>query len=185
MAIPVHQRPYLVAEHILSCAQSGLADSSGGSPSKACVVTGEVAYDACECGQLMVSMARTFPSVTFPEQNIGTGTAQQAKCGAPYIVVEYNVVMLRCAPMIGEGTTEIDIPCDKLTASAMEVMEDASIIRAEVFCCLKDLSRTPTPEGLKISNFLVGEQTATGPEGGCVGTSLNVMIALNNMCGCG
>ena len=48
-----------LAQHLLDCIRPYIDTTSSGPPSRACVHTGEIAWDDCECGQLIVSLVES------------------------------------------------------------------------------------------------------------------------------
>lgn len=173
---------HTIAQQILTCAESALEDSVGGPVEFACVVPGQLAWDACQCGQLAVSSVRTFPSVMFPTEDIASPQARQSHCGHPFLVTEYSVQMIRCAP--SPQGTEMSVPCEALQESARILHDDAMRVRNRVFCCLRDLYDSTTHMN-KITDFLVSGTTFQGPEGGCVGFETRVFVGITTACYCG
>ena len=136
-------------------------------PDRHSVVPGAIAWDACDCGLLAVSGAQFFGTEAFPDQ-IGRPFGN---CRPPYIVGEFVIQIIRCAPnpddQTGSPTTA------DLDASAQEVLRDADEIYESVavkLCEMKDAR--------DISNFLVRPVTAQGPSGGCVGNEVRAYVSL-------
>lgn len=166
-----------LAEYLLECIRPSLQTTGEGLPGRMCVHTGEIAWDDCECGQLVVSLMAKFDSGTFPEPWTGTENAGARKCGAPLFVYHYRVSMLRCAPTGGENG--VPPTCDELRAAARVTVDDAWAVLAGLNCCLcADSTRTG---GQRLFNsYHIGPQTMIGPEGGCQGSVVDVYIGVPN-----
>ena len=137
-------------------------------PDRHSVVPGAIAWDACDCGLLAVSVGQNFLTETFPDQlarKVGSA------CDAPYEVAELVIQVVRCAPnpddpLTAPTTAELD-------ASAQEVLRDAyEMLRAtSVRLCQMNDDRD-------IADFMLRPLTAQGPAGGCVGNELRAYVAL-------
>lgn len=176
---------YTIAEEMRDCAMDRLSSSLGGEPERSCTVTGAIAWDHCECGQLAVSMIQTFLSNDFPVETAGAGENQRghAKCGPALVVAEYLVSIIRCAPTGMRGSPPT---CAQLDESARVVSSDAQAVRLGVQCCLSELTRKLSSNGApEINNFVLRDQAFVGPQGSCVGSELRVLVAFNNACPCG
>jgi hypothetical protein len=183
------QAAYLVAQQLLTCAldkvEATWVDEPEWNLQRACVVWGEIAWDNCECGQLVVSIGRQFPSNEFPFDagtGIGTGVgvvSRQSRCGSPIWIIEYEISILRCAPIQDEQGDPP--PCADLDESARRLAIDAWAVRTGIGCCLAELKTELEANGApSIHEYLIREQIATGPAGGCAGSSLMVSVGLRN-----
>jgi len=154
---------YTVAERLRAAIHADLTVK----PDRSGVIPGAIAWDACDCGMLAVSVAQVYPSEDFPDPQ----TVKVGPCDAPWEVGELVVQIVRCAPN-AEGQ-DLSPTVAALDASAREVARDAyETLRAvSVALCQMDADR-------EISDFLVRPQTAQGPEGGCVGSELRALVAL-------
>src|SRR5690606_3936094 len=81
---------YTVASRLEQAAYNALTDT----PDRHGVVPGAIAWDACDCGMLAVSIAQVYPSETFPDPQ----AAPVGACQAPWEVAEVVVQIIRCAP---------------------------------------------------------------------------------------
>jgi hypothetical protein len=171
---------YDIANTMLECASASLLDHELELPDRRCVISGGIAWDDCECGQLTVAIDRYFPSEMFPQEVIETGAMLPSGiCGPPLIVVDYAITMLRCAPDGGEGPEPPT--CEELDEAAKETVHDAFAVRQGVFCCLRDLlKQKPSP----ITHYLLRSVTFVGPQGMCQGSELRAFVGLNNVCPC-
>jgi hypothetical protein len=131
-------------------------------------VPGEIAWDECCDGMLAVAVPRAYFSEEFPaeaESTIGI------LCQAPYEVGEFTVTVLRCAPVPdGQAVAPTAAELDASAALLLQDMAETMDAVAAVLCSLKasDL----------ISDYLLTPAEAAGPEGGCVGLNLRVLVGL-------
>ena len=73
---------YVVAQALCACVTAALPNTRGGMVDRVCcAVPGGIAWDACECGQLAISVGDSFYSDAFPAP--ATGQPQNA-CGPTY-----------------------------------------------------------------------------------------------------
>lgn len=175
---------YIIAENIRECVTERLAqvyemDPENGAMVRNCVIAGDIAWDDCECGQLVVAYQRSFPSATFPV--IAAATVDTGRCGPPYLVFQYGISILRCSP---DTDTEAPPPCEALDAVAQLVIRDAFAARAGTLCCLSDLSKRHGTNPPEIIDYFIQDQVAVGADGGCQGTLLTTLVAVNSGCPC-
>ncbi|KUN37672.1 hypothetical protein AQJ30_15420 [Streptomyces longwoodensis] len=175
-----------LAQSVLGCVCAALdqvAEEVPGHPGcpdcRRCVVPGTAAWDGCEdpCsgstgGQLSVNVSRIFPSTVsdFPRQDQAVRDARNCQ-PPPVTAVELVVTVLRCAP----GPTEDGCPptCDELADAARTLHVDALAVYNALLCCLPK-----TASGRRGRRFVLGQQRAVGPQGGCVGIEQTVTVAL-------
>lgn len=166
-----------IATRIKECIEPYLEGTTQGLPPRRCVHVGAIAWDDCECGQLIVALTDGGEVVSFDDQQ---NTKGRRGCGPKVFTWNITVSMLRCAP-IGEGSAPP--PCEELDAAARVSIEDAWAIRAGVICCLFTMAKTRLPNGsTEILDFTLGRQTFVGPQGMCQGSELPITIAMNNGC---
>lgn len=169
---------YELAEHLRDCILPYLEMTTQGVPGRVCIHTGDIAWDDCECGQLVISWVDDFESVNFPAPGDGSQNSGTLKCGAPLFVYQYTVSMLRCAP-IGDG--ENPPTCEEIGAAARITVEDAWAVRTGLKCCMcAGVERDPATGIKRFERFWISPQTAVGPQGACQGTQLNVFIGVKN-----
>lgn len=169
-----------IAEHIKECVLAWLETTSHGLPERACVISGELAWDECECGQLTVAIQNEYEASGTSIPRSATETPGRRACGPPLYTANYMVTMLRCAPT---GTNTDPPLCDELEAFARMTTEDAWAVRAGVICCLDEAISTRLPNGTKMyRDFVVGVQTRVGPRGACGGSELPVSVTIDNGC---
>lgn len=171
---------YDIAQHIKECVLERLATTTDGVPDRACVISGELAWDNCECGQLTVAIIDEYESSGTSLARSTTESPGRRECGPPLYTANYVVTMLRCAPT---GTTTGPPTCDELEAFARGATEDAWAVRAAVICCLSSAIKDRLPNGTKLyRDFVVGTQTRVGPQGACGGSALPVAVTIDNGC---
>jgi hypothetical protein len=137
-------------------------------PDRHSVVPGAIAWDACDCGLLAVSLVQIYVSELFPDlQSRRVGN----KCDAPYEVGEFVVQLIRCAPNPDDQTGVPTV--EALDASAREVDRDAYEVLKAVseLLCQMNADR-------EISDFMLRPLTSQGPSGGCVGNELRFFVSL-------
>lgn len=171
---------YHVAENLLECASNALATTPNGTVDRRCVTTGEVAWDDCECGQLIVSIRRSYASSNFPTEGNSPPASQGDRgCGPPIHVVEYLISILRCSPT---GPDSAHPPsCEEIDEAAQVAVYDAWAVQWGVRCCLRDWTRTQDP-AFKITDFTFRTHPFVGPAGACQGSELVVLVGLLNAC---
>lgn len=158
-----------VASILVSGINAALAGTLGGQPNRACVVPGAIAWDQCDCGQLAISTSRWFYSENFPVET-GPGT-QGTPCMMPYLVGEFTVQLVRCMP--SPQGRDLFVPCGELTSAARILIEDAYVVLETTRQLLCELRSDDV-----IIDFTFSEQTTVGPEGGCGGTELKVLVGI-------
>lgn len=163
---------YQLSEILIDGISTVLTDSLGGAVARACVVPGEIAWDQCDCGLLAVSVRRWFISDEFPEGAVGRGALRDSPCDQPWLVAELTIQVVRCAPS-PQGNGMISVPCVDLDQSAQVVISDAYVTITEVISILCEMKDTD-----QIIDYVVGDQVAVGPDGGCVGSELSLFISL-------
>jgi hypothetical protein len=137
-------------------------------PDRHSVVPGAIAWDACDCGLLAVSVGTIYPTEQFPNPaQARVGNA----CDAPWEAAEIVMQIVRCAPNpddVGNPPTTAD-----LDASAREVLRDAYEMMRAVSTTLCQMNKDR-----EISDYLMRSLTPQGPSGGCVGNELRAVVSL-------
>ena len=168
---------YEIAKKLKECIEPYLDGTTSGMPPRSCVHVGAIAWDDCECGQLIVAGEDGGEVVSFPDQQ---DTRGRRGCGPSMFTWNYQISILRCAPQ-GDGD---DPPsCEDIDAAAEVAYEDAWAVRAGVICCLNELIGTKLPNGTTwIQDYTIGRQGFVGPQGMCQGSLLPVTVAMKNGC---
>lgn len=166
---------FTIATTILECVNDRIV-VTGGLPEfeRVCVVPGEIAWDACDCGQLTINNPSQFSSNIFPTPIPG---GDQTQCGAPVIASTFNITALRCSP--SSDRSGHPPTCSQLQNAAELLYKDKYYMRAAAICCLAELQRTHV-----IEMYTVGTVIETGPRGGCVGAEMPFTVGLINNCPC-
>lgn len=165
---------YDIAEKLRDCIVTYLEMTTTGVPPRQCIVSGQIAWDDCECGQLVVALQDGGEVVSFPDQQETRG---RRTCGPPLFTWSYTVSILRCAP---DG----DPPsCDDVDAASKVAIEDAWAVRAGLICCLNDLIKARLASGTTyLQDYTLGRQVFVGPQGMCQGSEQPVTITMKNGC---
>lgn len=136
-------------------------------PDRHGVVPGAIAWDACDCGLLAVSVGPIYLTETFPDplsRRVGNA------CDAPWEAAEVIIQVIRCAP----NQDDLEPPTTaELDASAQEVLRDAYEMMRAVSVKLCQMN-----EARDIADFILRQLTPQGPSGGCVGNELRAIVAL-------
>lgn len=176
---PAH-RSFNVARALLDCACLALDSTSAGCPNRRCVVPGgEIEFVNCcggnKGGQLTINLESTYASRQFPVPD-----STPNKCDSPYEVVTYMITILRCVPV---GDIDRAASCDELERVAQTTFIDKYVVREAVRCCLEDNEAFASVAGFNY-RWVLDEHTTVGPEGGCVGSSLRVVVGLGSCHDC-
>lgn len=154
---------YTLAETLRLAVHNGLTIK----PDRSGVVSGDIAWDECDCGLLAVTVSQIFPSSQFP--NLLTDL--EGNCDASVEVGEIVIQVVRCAPQ-PEGD-RLAPSVASLDSSAQEILRDAfEILTAarETLCTLQ--------ESRDIYAFLLRPLTSQGGSGACVGNELRLFVGL-------
>jgi len=165
--------PFEVQQLIVQCAYDAIDHTGDLAINRKGVVPGDVAWDDCACGQLVITEERRFPSRAFPLEEID----HEANCGEPWLVIVFTLSLTRCVPMMDDNGNPPTIAA--LEVAAAQQSRDMSLIRPAVFCCLDEIYDQD-----KIMAYQLGAQEVTGPSGGCGGSDMTIMIGYTNDCGC-
>ena len=171
-----------LAVDLKDCILNAMAREGVELPERACVVTGDIAWDDCECGQLVVNLVDTFLTDSFPDQGIGsdTGTGGLGRqCAGHLLAATINVSMLRCSP--GGGNNPHPPTCAELQEAARVSVVDAALILTSMSCCLSEWS-TRTDGVKRVTDYSIDVQTFVGAQGMCQGSETNVQLAVLNTC---
>jgi hypothetical protein len=161
---------YDIPNILLDAISAELAANIGGPLNRACVVPGAIAWDECECGALYISASRWFLSDTFPVSQ--SADQRVGPCELAWLVGEVVIKVIRCAPT-ASGRNVVAPSCSQLDTAAKITTVDAYVTLTTALRTLCGLKQDNI-----IIDFSMGEQTASGPEGMCVGSELRVFIAV-------
>jgi hypothetical protein len=166
---------YDIATILRDYTRNGLASTIAGVPAnmRICIVPGLQAWDECTCGALIISVPRIYGSRSFPQEGF---TNDQDPCGLPYIVADYTITILRCAPM---PKSPNQLPtCDELDAAAQIWFDDADAVRRAIAAAVQTMKNDDT-----ILDYTLRDQPAVGPSGGCVGSEYHLFVGVKNVWG--
>lgn len=164
-----------VLERVRDCAFEGMASTVAGAPGRSCIVPGEIVWDDCTCGMLAVSWRVIGSGTAFPIINAETS---QTNCEDRVVTVQIIVASLRCASSPSDSG---QMPtCAELNADAFQMLSDSVAVRDMVTCCVRDLSST-----YAIVDYAIGQTLPAGPEGACVGSTLELSVGFSRGDCCG
>ncbi|MGY5627465.1 hypothetical protein ACW7N6_38500 [Streptomyces sp. UC1A3] len=147
---------------------AAVKDGLSALPTRAGMVPGEIAWDACDCGgMLAVSLSRLYLSEEFPEES----EAVNGACQPPYEVGQFTVAVVRCAP--NPDGVEQAPPASDLNLAAGLLIQDATEMLDSVSALMCRLKNDD-----EVLDYLVTPVEPVGPEGGCVGVNLTVRVCL-------
>lgn len=186
--LSVHQ----AAQNLLECVCEALdripMDMPGlnGCPCRKGVVAGAPAADSCDgdCsvpageypGQLTVHTVRTYVAELPAYTNLQAVRLDGTNCGPNALtVVDLMVTLWRCSP----GPTDEGCPPSMadLEATAIQQHVDMMAVTQAVTCCFPSTDSTRR----KGRRYSLGQSTALGPQGGCVGFQTAVTVALDGL----
>ncbi len=166
--------PQDVAALVVACAYAAVDKNDPNGITRTGVVVGaEIAADDCQCGQLVIAQQRRYPSRDFPLDEVD----HTAECGEPWLVVDLQLRIDRCVPVPDVNGQPPSVA--SLTAAAALQSDDMTKIRNAVRCCL-----SAEMDANHIEAYQLGPQEVTGPQGGCAGSTLQVLVGWTNDCGC-
>jgi hypothetical protein len=164
-------------EALLVVLAQALADAVGGNgrPKRTVVSAGEIAWDACDCGQLILSYENSFPSQRFPTEAIGEELVRN--CGPEYQAVQITLGYQVCWPASqanGKPPRE-----DAVTAAARRLQIDSFAL----LCALQNqLAAWRDGSPVLIADYaILGEQTG-GSQGGCIEIARPFVIGFWSAC---
>lgn len=164
-----------IAQCLLQCVSSAVDNAGSLTINRVCLVPGDIVWDNCDCGQLAISETRRFGGRDF---NVEEET-NEGDCAEPWLTVDLALSLMRCAPVGDDAGNPPD--CTLLTAAATQLMKDKRDIRRAVMCCLTAIfNQEPTP----LRAFSLGSQDTAGPQGACVGSTMQILLGFLNPCEC-
>lgn len=137
-------------------------------PARHGVVPGAIAWDACDCGLLAVSVGQIYPTEQFPNPALArVGNA----CDAPWETVEIIMQVVRCTPCPDDSGNPPTVAA--LDASAQEILRDAHEMMRAVSTTLCQMNKDR-----EISDYVMRTLTPQGPSGCCGGNELRAFVSL-------
>lgn len=138
------------------------------SPARHSVVPGAIAWDACDCGLLAVSVGTIYPTEIFP--NPALARVSNA-CDAPWEAAEIVMQIVRCTPCPDDNGNPPTTAA--LDASAQEILRDAYEMMRAVSTTLCQMNKAR-----EISDYVMRPLTPQGPSGCCGGNELRAVVSL-------
>ncbi|GAA3852534.1 hypothetical protein GCM10023084_03460 [Streptomyces lacrimifluminis] len=136
-------------------------------PDRHGVVPGAIAWDACDCGLLAVSVGQTYPTEQFPNPAL----VRVGGCDAPWEAAEIIMQVVRCTPTHDDqGNPPTTAALD---TSAQEILRDAYQMMRAVSTTLCQMNKDR-----EISDFVMRANTPQGPSGACGGNELRAVVSL-------
>lgn len=156
-------------------------------PKNCCFRAGEsvvhdlgVHEDQCCEGIAYVSLTTINPTDNFPRPDVirQVAHAGSATCAITSWAVQMKVGIVRCVPAGGEDPLQ----CADWNAIALQQVYDAKTLR-RAGCCFR--TEITTSDGLMNGmGVLIGEQTQTDPQGGCIERNMTVLVQIPSDCEC-
>ncbi|WP_116996399.1 hypothetical protein [Desertimonas flava] len=169
------------ANELLETGIEALAGSIGGAPGYTLIAPGDHAWDQCCQGAMWVRIVRIFPYASFP--NPIDANVQVVHCPAG-VAAELELVSLRCLPNPQQAASSAraaatDTPgagklpsTVDLEGAATKLHDDGWRIVRHVVALLAQWRDTGTLSTMT-------PWVPLGPEGGCVGGALTVIVQLS------
>lgn len=164
---------YTCAAALMTYVRAQLAATTAGwsADARECVVPGQLAWDECECGLLAVEWLGNIFSNTLPTPR------QELNDGCNSMVgMTFRVTALRCAP--GPIAPAVAPTCEALNAAAQTQFVDSFAVTRGVAFAAKALEDSNT-----VLAYTFGGATPTGPQGRCVGVTIDVTFGVVNNVG--
>lgn len=169
--------PHTVAQRVVDCVYAAVDHAGDLEVRRRGVVIGEHAWDDCQCGQLIISEQRRYPSRDFPLEDVD----HTAECGEPWVVVELSLSLTRCIPSPDSSGNPPSIAT--LSTAAQQNSTDMTKTRRATLCCLSALYDAVAPAET-IDAYQLGVTEVVGPLGGCAGFTLRILVGYTNDCNC-
>lgn len=128
---------------------------------------GIVAWDACDCGQFTLALARMYLSAQFPVED---GAGQILGAGEMF-VIDYQAAVMRCFPVINDDGSTPTV--EAMRAASQQIADDGSTLIHTVPAALGELEAANM-----IGQWAIWPCLFPGPFGGCGGAQLNFQVGL-------
>jgi hypothetical protein len=179
MAAEVTNPPDVIGQimvAVLACAEQALTAADRPAGRVLIAPGGPPAWDECCDGFLYVRLVTMFPTAggaPFPQQDTRPGN-----CKPALIASTLALGVLRCASVVSdEGKAPTP---EVLTAEALGVTADASILLQAIKCCVAEMAQD---QDSLVEQSLLGAWSPAGPDGGCVGGEWQLTVG-HGTCGC-
>lgn len=155
---------YDLAAQLLVACRSELALTTAGEPKECLVALVDHPWDSCCDGLLYVRVSNIVPTDTFPSP------AADRPCSPYRLAAQFEVVHARCSPSPRSTARGITPPSVKeMEAAAASFHEDTLAVMNAVV----GVVRGWMADGRDV---IVGNWSPIGPEGGCVGGTMNMLV---------
>lgn len=159
-----------LARALLNCLCAELGEAVGGPVCTCCLAPGPEPMECCDCaegeGNAWVRVVRVFPTAArFP-----IPAADPNRCVTGLYAVELELGVYRCVSVIDDDG--VPPSCEQRTADTEKVLDDAAAMRRAVVCCFVARGR----------QAIVGEWRGRGPDGGCAGGAMTVLVEAGDCC---
>lgn len=164
---------YQCAVALLTNVRAQLAVTAAGVPEDArvCVVPGQLAWDDCECGLIAVEWLGNAFSNSLPTPR------QESEDGCnTMLMMTFRVTALRCAPGVDQSGRPPT--CAALDATAQIQFIDSLAVTRGVSFAAKSLEDSNV-----VLAYSFGGAVPTGPQGRCVGVTMDVTLGAVNSVG--
>lgn len=175
MGVDLMTIAYVTVTGVGEYIRSELEQTIGGVPDRFVHITpGQIAWDACDCGQFAQTITGVSSSKSFPSSSDDSAAAA---CGHPFMIVAVTMSLVRCVPGIDpEASPQSPVPDVVQLMRAAEILEeDRTTLRRALFRHLKSLY-----DQYKIKDFSISAANSVGPEGQCGGVEINYSFAVSN-----
>jgi len=162
-----------IMQTLLDCAYAAIDHTGDLTINRKGVILGDIAWDECQCGQLVIKEDRRYPSMNFPVEEVN----HEAECGQPWLVTVYTLSLARCIPGMDANGNPPDVTA--LTTAAIQLNKDMSQMRRGIVCCLENQYNQNA-----IAAYEIMAQEVNGPGGNCLETTLQILIGTPQNCGC-
>src|SRR5262245_59827143 len=156
---------FQLEQAILAAALAGIDHTGSLSIARNCIVPGEIVWDACQCGQLVLAESRRYPSKSFPAED---ASDDDNGC-QPWLVLDITISLVRCVPVIDEAGNPP--ACTDLQHAAQQLEKDMTDLRKAAECYLHTQY-----DSHAVAAFQLGAQTVVGPQGACAGHELALLV---------
>lgn len=174
---------FKIAQELLTCLCSALNDNFVEDPTlvvpgECCIRPGvdipldvsETGVDACCVGEAYVKINSVFPSASFPEPDPLDGVH---KCQFTRFTVSLEIGVIRCISW-NANCEEREFKARLLTADHQAMLAAA--------CCWGKILQTPAVVG-RGTRWSGGEWVPFGPDGGCIGGTMQLFASIpGNSC---
>lgn len=159
--------PMVIAALISDCVCAALVEQNPDVEVACCIRPGsQISFDSCpEDGTVnsWVALQSGYPTITFPNQDASSTTTSCDQGTSMALAYEIGVVRGACSDFCA---------CDIAEATAAQIFGDLNAVLKALACCL-DLA---DPYDQDDKNWRLQNFALFGPEGGCAGVKINILV---------